>query len=197
MLRSGCFGDLQGAEEVRQRAILLIQLLNGALGVEAATRPLNLDVVGRIDDQGEVQQLTSLGSGELKARSAELAASGDVRDMEGNLIQSTPQPSNAQRWIALAKNNDKIEGMLVFAGRTDSWYDIYICIEFAEKLVGSEHQLYHLLGGSANEYKHLKCTANFYRHANAYKPPVPTTLTEAQPLLSYIVRTVLEKWGNS
>jgi hypothetical protein len=52
-LRSPSFDHLQSADEVRKRAIPLIQWLNGALGAEVGAELLTLHGVGRIDDQGE------------------------------------------------------------------------------------------------------------------------------------------------
>ena len=51
-LRSRSLDHLETAEEVRERALLLIDRLNGALSLEAGTQPLKFDAVVRIDDQG-------------------------------------------------------------------------------------------------------------------------------------------------
>lgn len=120
---------------------------------------------------------------------------GEARDAEGNLIPpAPPQPSNAQRWIGAAKTDDQIADMLVFAGRADNWFDIYKAVELAEKIAGGQHKLRRLLGASAREYKRMRNTANCFRHARFNKPPpILTTLAEARPLLSHIVRTVLDK----
>jgi hypothetical protein len=82
--------------------------------------------------------------------------------------------------------------MLVFAGRTENWFDIYKALELAEKLAGGEHKLRIGLGDTGHEYKRMKATANYYRHARHYRPDILTTLAEARPLLSLIVRAVLD-----
>jgi hypothetical protein len=38
----------------------------------------------------------------------------------------------------------------------------------------------------------MKSTANYYRHARHHRPDILTTLAEARPLLSLVVRTVLD-----
>jgi hypothetical protein len=197
VLRSHRFYDLQSADEVRKRAIPLIQLLNGALGVEVGAEPVGLDGVGRIDDQGEVH-LTTFGELNVQLRGFTLTATGEVLDSEGNPIPpAPPRPSNPQRWIGAAEKNDQIADMLVFAGRSDNWFDIYKALELAETLAGHRNKLRVLLGASADECERMWRTANSYRHArDKNKPMVLTTLAEARPLLSYIVRTILGNTPN-
>jgi hypothetical protein len=49
-----------------------------------------------------------------------------------------------------------------------------------------------LLGDISDEYKRMRTTANYYRHARHHRPEILTTLADARPLLSLIVRTVLD-----
>jgi hypothetical protein len=57
VLRSRTFADAQSAEEVRELAVSLIAQLNGALSVTVGTEPVNLQIIGHIDDTGEVHLL--------------------------------------------------------------------------------------------------------------------------------------------
>jgi hypothetical protein len=190
-LRSRSFDHLQNAGEVRERAIPLIQQLNGALGVEVNAEPLNFYGVGRIDDQGGFH-LTVFAEAHSRAR-ANAIATAEVRDAKGNLIPPLPpEASSTQRWIKAAENNDDIADMLVFAGRADNWFDIYKTVELAQRLAGDRNKLRVLLGKSANECERMWRTANSYRHArDNNRPDILTTLSEARPLLSLIVRTII------
>jgi hypothetical protein len=193
-LRSRYFDHLQIADEVRDRAIPLIQQLNGALGVGVNAEPLTFDGVGHIDDQGGFNSfLFAELHDELQARDT-FSASVEVRDANGNLIPPPPPEESAtQRWMRAAEEDDDIADMLAFAGRADNWFDIYKTIELAQKLAGGQHKLIGLLGGSYRECERMRRTANFYRHARDSRPPkILTTLAEARPLLSLIVRTVLD-----
>lgn len=76
-------------------------------------------------------------------------------------------------------------------GQADNWFDIYKTIEIAEDLAGGEHALQKLLGTDAKAAKNLKASANFFRHAKAYRPANLLTLAKAKPLLAHLVRTVL------
>ena len=191
-LRSSRFDHLQSADEVRESAIPLIQRLNGALGVEGEAECLEFCGVGRIDDQGGFH-VTVFAEAHSRMRIIAIAHA-EVRDAEGNLIPPPPpEESSTQRWIKAAEGNDDIADMLVFAGRADdSWFDRYKTIELAEKLVGGEHKLRMLLGNISDEYKRMRTTANYYRHARHHRPEILTTLADARSLLSLIVRTVLD-----
>jgi hypothetical protein len=196
-LRSRSFDQTQSADEVRERAIELIERLNGALGVEVGAEPVNYRWVGRIDDNGKVDiwVFPVTGHARLRGRGM-MTPDTEVRDINGNIVPPPPPgPSAAQRWITAAAKNDDLADMLVFMGRADNWFDIYKAIELAEHLCGGRHELAKLLGDSATACKNLRETANFYRHppTRTYLPPIPTELTEAKPLLSHIVRTVLTR----
>jgi len=194
-LRSHTFDDAQSADEVRERAIPLIEQLNGALRVLEGAEPLTFQGVGRIDDQGGFHVTVFAGTGNIQLRGAMVTATGEVRDAKGNLIPPPPpSPSAAQRWAEAAEKDDDIADMLVFAGRADNWFDIYKAIELAERLSGGQHELPKLLGDATAECKNIRETANYYRHARTYRPETLTNLTQAKPLLSFIVRTVLARW---
>jgi hypothetical protein len=125
VLRSRSFDHLQSAVEVRERAILLIQRLNGALGVEVGAEPLTLNAVGQIDDQGGFH-FAVFAEASLRARTM---LSAEARDAKGNLIPAPPPEASAtQRWIKAAAQNNDIADMLVFAGRADNWFDTYLIL---------------------------------------------------------------------
>jgi hypothetical protein len=190
-LRSRSFENLQNAAEVRERAIPLIQRLNGALGVEVSAEALTLNSVGRIDDQGGIQ-FAVFAEVHLRGRTM---ATAEGRDAKGNVIPPPlPNASVVQKWIAAAEEHEDIADLLVFAGRADNWFDIYKTLELAETLAGGQPKLRTLLGDARDEYERMRRTANCYRHASYSSPPkVLTTLTEARPLLSVIVRAVLDR----
>jgi hypothetical protein len=191
-LRSCSFDHLQSADEVRERAVPLIQRLNGALGVAGETDPLAFYGVGRIDNNGGFH-LTVFAEVHERGRAIAIATA-EVRDAKGKLIPPPPQEaSRSQKWIKAAEENDDIADMLVFAGRADNWFDIYKTIELAQRLAGDRNQLRLLLGKSANECERMWRTANSYRHArDNNRPTLLTTLTEARLFLSLIVRTILD-----
>jgi hypothetical protein len=190
-LRSHRFVHAQSADEVRERAMPLIERLNGALGVVADAEPLNFQGVLRIDDQGGLHFFVFL---EDHVRTRDAIEIVGVTDANGNLIPPPPpEPSAAQVWVEAAEQDEDIADMLIFAGRADNWFDIYKAIELAERLSGGKHELPKLLGVSRVKCQNMRETANFYRHARTHRPKVLTDLMDAKPLLSFIVRTVLAR----
>jgi hypothetical protein len=194
-LRSRTFDHLQNAEEVRSRAIALLALLNGVMGVSGNTEPLTLDSVGQIDDEGRIR-LTFFAELHERLR-ATVTATAEVRDAQGNLVPPPqPEPSAAQTWTKKAEGNETVADMLVFAGRADNWFDIFKTIEAAEDLVGGERELQKVLGSSGQAFKRMKRTANnLHRHRpGKFATETPTPMEDAKPLLSFIVRTVMDSY---
>jgi len=85
-LRSRSFDQAQSADEVRGHAILLIERLNGALGVEVGAEPLNYQSIGRINDKGKTDIWVFPGTGHIRIRAAAPIVTVEKRDAKGNLI---------------------------------------------------------------------------------------------------------------
>lgn len=194
-LRSADFEGLEDASEVRERALVLIARLNGAIGLWNGADPVRFGGVLRIDEAGNQRAWIFA---ELHANAGRARVRGTatviVTGPDGQpLPPPPPEPSMPQRWNELAELNDDTSDLLDQYGRADNWYDIYKTIEIAAHLVGSKHRLWRLAGAEAAKLKNLDRTANFFRHARgAPRPSSPVTLNEARPLLSWLVQRVLE-----
>jgi hypothetical protein len=192
VLRSADFDEFQDADEVRERALILIARMNGALGLWNRTRPVRFDGVLRIDEDGKQHAYMfasmSASMGRLRGRATAVALGPDGKP----LPPPPPKPSAPQAWNALAERDDDVSDLLDHFGRADNWYDVYKAIEFASHIAGGEHKLWKLLGDQAKPIKNLKATANYYRHAKAPKPAQLTSLPEARGTLAFLVRSVLE-----
>jgi hypothetical protein len=192
-LRSAMFDQLQSAEEVRAQAIILIARLNGALRALCGAEPLALQGVARIDSGGNFHY-TVFAEGHARGR-AMMTATAEVHDAKGNLIQPPPPtPSQAQRWIQAADQNNDVADMLVFAGRANNWFDIYKALELAQSLAGGRpgRKLNALLGGASDEFERMWRTANMHRHARSKDAPtIPMALADAMSLLPFVIRTLL------
>lgn len=192
VLRSIDFEGLNEASEVRERALVLIGRLNGALNLWNGARPVKFAGVYRIDEAGKQHawifaEMTAIEFGRcvMRATAVLLGPDGKI------LPPPPPKPSQPQEWNRLAEKDDDISDLLENFGRADSWFDIYKTIEIAEHIAGGEHKLWRLLAADAKPAKKLKATANFYRHAKAYRPPDLLSLANAKPILVHLVRTVL------
>jgi hypothetical protein len=195
VLRSSGFDKLGAANDVRQHALTMIGRLNGAFSATSGAKPLTFKGVGCFNELGQVH-FTVFAELHDRVRVTD-SFTAEVRDANGNLIPPPPpQPSAAQRWIKAAEDNDDIADLLVFAGRADNWFDIYKAVEMAERLVGGERNLPPVLGPLAKEFARMQRTANsMHRHApRKFQPPAaPTSLDEARSILSFVVRTVLDR----
>jgi len=192
-LRSSAFDQLQSAEEVRAQAIMMIARLNGALRAQCGAEPLTLQGVARIDDSGNFH-FSVFSEARARARSMVTGTSA-AHDADGNLVPPPlPEPSQAQKWIQVAEQNDGIGDMLIFAGRSEDWFDIYKALELAQSLAGGRpgRKLHALLGGDGDEFERMWRTANMHRHARCKDPPtIPMTLAEAMSLLPFVIRSLL------
>lgn len=192
-LRSKTFDQLQSAEEVRDKAIVLIAWLNGALSAQCGAEPLALQGVARIDTSGNFH-FTIFAEGHARARSM-MTATAEVHDVHGNLIPPPPPAaSQAQRWVQVAEQSNDVADMLTFAGRANNWFDIYKALELAQSLAGGRpgRKLNALLGGASDEFERMWRTANIHRHARSKDAPAtPMALADAISLLPFVIRTLL------
>lgn len=194
VLSSSDFHGLEEANEVRERALVLIARLNGAIGIWNEARPVRLGGVLQIDEHGNqhawVFGALATSEGRCKAMAVGLALGPNGEP----LPPPPPQPSQPQLWNSLAEHNDDVSDLLDQFGRADNWYDIYKTLEIAAHIQRGKHKLWRLLDAEAGSCRNLDQTANYYRHARGAKRPTkPTALHNAKPLLAYIVRSVLEE----
>ncbi len=191
VLRSTDFDGLASASEVRERALVIIARLNGALSLWNGARPVTFGGVYRISEDGKQHSWVFGDMAALEGRSV-MRATAIALGPDGKPIPPPPpSASQLQGWNGLADQNDYVSDLFDYYGRANNWYDIYKTIEIAEKLARGEHKLLKLLGADAKTGKRLKRSANYYRHTKFPRPPDLLTLQEAKPLLANLVRTVL------
>ncbi len=191
LLRSAEFQTASDALEVREKGKALINRLNGSMRLMHNSRPSKIGAIIQITEDGA--RLANVFA-ELSGLALRLRARGVLTSIGPDglpLPPPPPEPSNPQRWNMLAANDDIVADLLEQLGKSENWYEIYKTIELAEKLAGGERKLKRLLGASGSNYKNLKRTANFYRHARETRPQNPTSLGEAQSLLNHIVQCAL------
>jgi len=188
VLRSDLFDGLSDAEEVRGRALPLIEQLNGAQRIAQDGRPVRFNGVGHIDENGKLS-ITVFAEGHAEANAIAIAVA-EVRDAQGNLIVAPPQASEMQRWLQAAQANDDVADLLRYVGSADNWYDLYKAFEMAEAIAGDLPKLRKILGQDATRYRVARQNANFYRHARESRPSEMVSLREARSVLVYSVRII-------
>lgn len=193
LLGSADFQSQADAIDVRERGRALIARLNGAMALMHGSEPIELKGVVRFDAEGR-KHITIFAEGmNLSLRGCSMRATVTIHGPDGKpLPPPPPRPSLPQLWNVSATENDDIADLLEQHGKATGWYEIYKTIEIAEVIVGGKHKLEAMLGEAKANFSNMRRTANFYRHARAIRPDVPTTLADAKPLLNFAVRTVLD-----
>ncbi len=193
-LRSIDFEELHDASEVRERALILIGRLNGALSLWNGARSVTFGGIVKIDETGKQHTWIFAEAAALEMRIDVMSAALVSIGSDGKpLPPSPPTPSQPQDWNRLAQENDDVSDLLDHFGGADNWFDIYKTIEYAGIVVGSPRKLEKLVDKSIDA-NNLKRNANFYRHARQVKYPRPEkviSLKEAGPMLAIVVRTAL------
>ena len=193
LLSSQEFTAATEAADVREKALALVARLNGAMAIMHAAGPVRCGGIYRVDEDGHRHVTVFAEAPMITLGRCVMRATVTVFGADGMpLPPPPPQPSAAQVWNDLASNNDDVADLLEQHGKAVGWYDIYKTIELAEGITGGKHKLERLLAASGSAFLNMRQTANFYRHARAVRPAMPTSLNDAKSLLNFIVRTVLE-----
>lgn len=191
VLRSIDFAGLNNASEVRERALILIGTLNGAMKLSSGARSLIFGGIVKIDESGKQHIHMFMEAALLENRFDVMGATLVAYGPDGKpLPPPPPVPSKTQIWNRIAQDNDLVSDLLDHFGRADYWYEIYKTIEYARLLVGSDDALKNLLGENVN-LENLKRNANFHRHARFPAPKRILSLKEAKSMLGVVVSTTL------
>jgi len=165
ILRASEFQSCNSAEEILNSAILLIDVLNGAMRVAKRTHPVACRGVYQLFPDGW--------------RQPHIFPPSAVTNLRAKVYDGTPMPppsprrSNVQVWAELSETSDQLGDALVYVGR-GGWFDIYKAIECLEDWVGSQRDLESKQWVDANELRLMKRTANSHRHRAGGKQPAPS-----------------------
>ena len=111
-----------------------------------------------------------------------------------------PEPSNPQRWLAIAAENELLADALTYFGRDDDWFDTYKALECLFGRFGGEKNFLALGWASANKIGLLKRTADSWRHSRRVRPNIvppdpPMERTEARDLLAKLIACAFHEAG--
>jgi hypothetical protein len=197
--KSSDFDSLGSADEARERAIAIIEMLNGAVKLHIPSfRDVSEDGVTIIEEDGRRHHYVYLG-GSITARSKisanlTVTTSNDTR-------QIAPLPSNVESWICLTKT-DKAVADALHLFRENAWISLYKVYEIISEDVGGQQAITKNGWATKKRLSQFTQTAqsraaigDFARHAaNKFKPPSPPmTIQEADSLL----RGVILSWLSS
>jgi len=195
-LQSSEFDSLTSADEVRERGIALIKILNGAAKLYRDNfRDVAEDGITRVENDGSRHHYVYLEGG-ITPR-AKVSAQVTVITSNGSQ-PAVGQPSPLESWFRLAQKHKPVADALHFY-REDSWINLYKVYEVIIDDVGGEHIVVSNGWVSGSYLSRFTQTAqsraalgDYARHASQkYKPPAqPMPLSEAKSL----VKSILMKW---
>jgi hypothetical protein len=182
VLRSKALDHLESAEAVRSRSIEMIQVLNGALAISHATRPVTFGGAAEFTADGQRRYIVM---GEMHATIRVRAQfRAQLLATDGTILPNVPEPTLPQRWTNAAEASDTLRDALIYFGRSDNWFDLYKCCECLENFHCGEHEF--------NRLKQVKATANYFRHYKYhYKPKKLLEIREARSIISSILQKTL------
>lgn len=186
---------LADASDVRARARLFIEQMNGVMWLAYRALPISLgSTVFRLGPGSSVGVNVFVESG-TALRLRGLRAVVTITQPDGTTVSSTPATDPLyRRALSEAESSDAVADLLVQAGRADNWFDLYKAIELAERLAGGEKELRFLMGDQGGAFKNARTTANFFRHAPRNPRPARLyTIEEARDLLAKAVEIVLRR----
>ena len=192
VLRSSSFDNIQTAEELRDVARILIDVLNGALSIDQNTR--RVEFGGAIEFRAGAKHRTVFAEMDAFECRAKCRATAVVKDANGNVVTQAPQPSAVQRWSSAAQDDELLEDALIFFGRATDWFDLYKCLECLILRHGSEREFF-AWAGAESRARGLKITANWHRHApKKYERPANlVSYGDARSVLSALLSRALSE----
>jgi hypothetical protein len=198
-LKSSDFDSLGSADEVRERALAIIEMLNGAMKLHIPSfRGVYEAGVTLIEEDGRRHHYVYLEAS-LTLRS-KLSVNPTVTTSNGTR-QMTPPPSDVHSWISLAKTDKAVADALHFF-RDNTWISLYKVYEIIREDAGDEEAIIRNGWVTKQALTRFRQTAqskaalgDLARHAaSGFKPPSqPMTIQEAGSLL----RGVILSWLSS
>lgn len=192
-LESSEFDSLTSADEVRERGVALIKMMNGAAKLYRNNfRDISEDGVIRIEDNGRRHQYVFSKS--VLIGRAKLSAKATVTTSNGTQV-TVNQPSVIETWLGLAKKYKLVADVLHFF-REDTWINLYKIYEVVRDDVRDKHTIVKNGWVSGAELSRFTRTAqsraalgDFARHAiEKYKSPAqPMSLAEAKSLIKGLI----------
>jgi hypothetical protein len=121
------------SSEVYERARALMEQVNGALAISHHNAGVvRVEAVAEIMSDGTSRRHVFVQIAGAKVRS-KVGAVGVAIGPDGKPVPPPPpEPSNAQRWLSIAAEDDLLSDALTYFARGDDWFDVYKALECLE-----------------------------------------------------------------
>jgi hypothetical protein len=198
-LKSPSFGPLAGAEEIRQAAIEVLQVVNGfgKLLLTGHFQPVGIADLNRVSEDGRRDVWVLPSALDLRLRLMPVnATTGD----------STPDvrlPTLLESWLTTALGHRRVADAVRYFGSTGPrWVNLSKVYDVIEEDVGGEPDIIARGWATGRKLRLFRSTANNKRsigddarhgHEKWSAPERPMALPEAETL----IRSILEHWIRS
>lgn len=159
------FDSLATAREVRAAAKQMLPVLTASMHQKHRMGPLRVgDSIEFLDSQETPRRHFF-----IEAKTGQMVLKGGFveivhKDAQGNIIESDPMPSAAQRWMEAAQKEPRIASAIGYLPREATWYDFYKAYEALWP--------FSRVGISRNELNRFKQTANALDNRHSTHSPV-------------------------
>ena len=194
VLRSGSFSVLTTSIEVRERALLVLETLGGAVKAETGASPVTFAGLDEVEADGTTRH-------HLFANDLVVGRPHFGRPELTGGVPVAPTRSPVQHWYEISTRCRVLADMLRHHGQQANWYNLYKTFEGVRRLSGGKNKLVtQPWSPSKDELDRFTRTADFY-HQHAYNPSKqapknPMTLIHAATMINDMVRAVLLDLSN-
>jgi len=202
-LKSHDFNSLASDGDVRRRAELLVERINGSMRVRMRNfKNVRIEAVLYIDDQGVSHRNIEVHPEPITMRS-KVAGNVTLVTSQGGQA-SPPQPLAAKQpeaaWPDISDSDSRVATVLRLFAKELNWSNLYKISEVIYEDQGKK--IYEKRWATPEEVRKFRGTANCYgaigdeaRHAREEDPPplTPMTLGKAEALIRGIARKWLEE----
>lgn len=176
--------------KVYERARIIIDDLNGAIGVASRAGRVEYDGIAEVMADGTIKRSAFIEGAQfliLPSQIAEATTGGEP---------IPPGPTFAQKWLQIAAANETVADMLRHFGAKLSWYDLYKAYDGIAGLCGGEAALRKRPWAGSSRVTLFKRTANYYRHGHPHgartsPPSNPMHIEEAREFIGRMIYAVM------
>jgi hypothetical protein len=192
-LMSTEFNALKNADEVRERAATLVELMNGAMQLHFGDwQPVEIAALTCAEEDGTRRHFVYL-SGKMTERSR---VSARLTVGSQNTIELAPQPTEAEKSVAIAARDPAVaEVVRILGSQENDWSNLYKVFELVRRDVGGEPTILRNGWLAHSKVRLFRQTAQTERHASGVVQPPRKRMSLSEG--NAFIRELVQKWVGS
>jgi hypothetical protein len=130
ILRSSVLAPATTPSDAHESAKGLVEQVSGVLAISHPNAgPVRVEAVAEIMSDGSIRRHMFMAAETVRGRSRVFAAGLVIGPGGKPAPPPPPEPSNAQRWLSIAAEDDLLADALTYVARGDDWFDVYKALE--------------------------------------------------------------------